>query len=78
MSRPLAASTPRAGAAGRDGSPSCRGSSTGHRATARATTLALPFAAFPLGTSAIVGRIFGIRNAILGVMLWEARKDLVL
>jgi hypothetical protein len=22
-----------------------------------------------------VGRIFGIRNAILGVMLWEARKD---
>jgi hypothetical protein len=25
-----------------------------------------------------VGRIFGIRNAILGVMLWEARKDLAL
>jgi hypothetical protein len=22
-----------------------------------------------------VGRIFGIRNAILGIMLWEARKD---
>jgi hypothetical protein len=22
-----------------------------------------------------VGRIFGIRNAILGVMLWEARRD---